>query len=347
MFDQIVGNERVKDTLRRMIAARRVPGALLFAGEDGVGKKLFALELAKALNCRSPHVEAEACDSCSSCVRAALLDWPARDETEANKQILWTAHPDIGIVRPAGRFIKVDQMREVEREANFRPFEGAARIFLIEEADLLHESAANALLKTLEEPPATSHLILITSRPAALLPTVRSRCQIIRFAPLTIVQIEDYLRAQERKLSDADVHLLARVVRGSIGRAIKINLDDYRQRRAAMLEVLASLTTAPDRSRLLRAAEELTDAKRKDEYEPRLEVLEMLIRDVWQLALGASVEQTVNEDLRRELMQISERVTNARASAWLMRLETLRSQFLVNINRKVATDALFLAMAEN
>jgi hypothetical protein len=107
------------------------------------------------------------------------------------------------------------------------------------------------------------------------------------------------------------------------------------------------LTTAPDRSRLLRAAEELTDAKRKDEYEPRLEVLEMLIRDVWQLALGASVEQTVNEDLRRELMQISERVTNARASAWLMRLETLRSQFLVNINRKVATDALFLAMAEN
>ncbi|MEJ7713389.1 MAG: hypothetical protein WKF84_26990 [Pyrinomonadaceae bacterium] len=110
MFDHLVGNARAKDILRRMIRQRRIPGAMLFAGEDGVGKKLFALELAKALNCRSP-INAEACgtSSCSSCSRIDQLSGNAVDD--AAKQIVWTAHPDVGIVRPNGRFIIVPQIQ--------------------------------------------------------------------------------------------------------------------------------------------------------------------------------------------------------------------------------------------
>ncbi|HEX8422000.1 MAG TPA: hypothetical protein VF634_01230, partial [Pyrinomonadaceae bacterium] len=162
MFDRLVGNQRVKDVLRRMIAARRVPGAMLFTGEDGVGKKLFALEVAKALNCRAPG-GTEACDQCPSCVRIAQSVFPSYNDPEADKKrIIWSDHTDVGLARPYGRFLLVDQMREIEREANFRPYEGAARVFLIEDADRLNEASSNALLKTLEEPPPTSHLILLT-----------------------------------------------------------------------------------------------------------------------------------------------------------------------------------------
>jgi DNA polymerase-3 subunit delta' len=248
------------------------------------------------------------------------------------------------MARPYGRAILVDQMRDLEREANFRPFEGAARVFLIDDADRLNDASSNALLKTLEEPPVTSHLILITARPAALLPTIRSRCQVIRFAPLAATEIEEHL-ARLKKVSQKDARVLARLAQGSIGRALSADLENYRARREAMLGVLNALVLTGDRARLLRAAEEMNDAKRKDEYEPRLDVLEILIRDVWALALGTPAEQIVNEDLGAQLSQISARVESRRAAGWLTLVETLRGQLSVNINRKVATDALFLAMA--
>jgi DNA polymerase-3 subunit delta' len=343
MLDHLLGNQRAKETVRRMLKAGRVPGGLLFAGEEGVGKKLFALELAKALNCRA-RVGVEVCDKCGSCQRIMRLTLPAADDKDAHRKIIWSEHPDVGMARPYGRAILVDQMRDLEREANFRPFEGAARVFLIEDADKLNDASSNALLKTLEEPPVTSHLILITARPAALLPTIRSRCQVIRFAPLAATEIEEHL-SRLKKVSQKDARVLARLAQGSIGRALGADLENYRARREAMLGVLTALVLTGDRARLLRAAEEMNDAKRKEEYEPRLDVLEMLIRDVWALALGAPAEQIVNEDVRAQLSQISARVESRRAAGWLTLLETLRGQLSVNINRKVATDALFLAMA--
>jgi DNA polymerase-3 subunit delta' len=345
MFDRLVGNQRVKEILRRMLASRRVPGALLFAGEDGIGKKLFALEVAKALNCRSPR-GTEACDDCASCMRLNQSVFPPYNEVDADKKrIVWSEHADVGLVRPYNRIIRVDPMRELEREANFRPYEGTARVFLIEEADRLNESSSNALLKTLEEPPPTSHLILITSRPATLLLTIRSRCQAIRFAPLTASEVESHL-VGSKEFSTGDARLLARVARGSIGRARSMNLEVYREQRESMLDVLGALALSGDRARLLRAAEELNDAKRKDEYEPRLDVLEILIHDVWTLTLGASPDEIVNNDLHSRLAQMSARLTSRRTARWLSQIDTLRDQFAVNINRKVATDALFLAMAE-
>src|SRR5712692_9554329 len=165
MFDQLAGNQQVKKLLERMLRSRRVPGALLFSGEQGIGKKLFGLEIAKAFNCRSPQ-GFEACNQCSVCVRISKLNYPESSDQDSLKKIIWTDHPDVGMVQPPGRFLLVSQMREIEREANYRPFEGAARFFLIDEADKLNDASSNALLKTLEEPPHTSHLILITSRPA-------------------------------------------------------------------------------------------------------------------------------------------------------------------------------------
>src|SRR5882762_5967011 len=177
MFSKLIGNEEGGDTLRRLLNSGRVPGSLLFTGEQGIGKKLFALELAKALNCRNRN-GVEACDQCSSCKRISRSTFPPFTSDDDNKErMIWSEHADVAMVRPHKQIIRVKPMRELEREANFRPFEGAARVFIVEDADLMNEAGSNALLKTLEEPPAASHLILTTTNPTALLATIRSRCQ--------------------------------------------------------------------------------------------------------------------------------------------------------------------------
>ncbi|MEP6569602.1 MAG: DNA polymerase III subunit delta' C-terminal domain-containing protein [Acidobacteriota bacterium] len=343
MFDQLTGNERVKSLLRRMLEARRVPGAMLFTGEDGVGKKLFALEVARALNCRAPQ-GVEGCGECPACLRIGRFNYPQGADSDDWKGIIWTDHPDVGMVVAPKRVLLVDQMRLIEREANYRPYEGKARLFLIEEAEKLNESSANALLKVLEEPPHTSHIVLLTSRPGMLLPTIHSRCQAIRFSPVTPPEIEAHL-VKNKIANGSEARIRARVARGSLGRAISDEFDSYIHERKAMLKVLLALALSDDRIQLLRSSEEFNDAKHKDHYEARLDILEALIRDAWMLALGAPEESVVNEDLLPELRKISERLDGARPAGWLSQIEELREQLIVNINRKSATDALFLTMA--
>jgi DNA polymerase III subunit delta' len=343
MFDQLIGNDRVKKLLRRMLESSRLPGAMLFSGEDGVGKKLFALEIARALNCRAPQ-GVEACGNCPACKRILKINYPTSDDSDAWKGIIWTDHADVGLVVAPRRVLLVEQMRAIESAANYRPFEGNARVFIVEDADKLNEASANALLKILEEPPPTSHVILLTSRPAWLLPTIRSRCQIIRFSPVAAAEIERYL-TQAKTASGDEARLRARVARGSLSRALDEDLDDFIEQRKAMLVVLAALATGDDRLQLLRSAEQLNEAQYKDEYETRLDVLETLIRDVWMLSLGAEAEIIVNYDVLPQLKLMAKDLNSKRPAIWIGQIEEMREQLIVNINRKPATDALFLTMA--
>jgi DNA polymerase-3 subunit delta' len=344
MFSTLIGNDEVKESLRRLLAGGRVPGSLLFTGEQGIGKKLFALELAKAMNCRH-RKGVEACNECSSCKRISRSTFPPFSSDDDNRErLIWSEHTDLAMVRPFKQIIRVKPMRELEREANFRPFEGAARVFVVEDADTMNDQAANALLKTLEEPPPTSHLILTTANPTALLATIRSRCQIIRFAPIAAEEVETFLTVQ-KNVPAADARLLARTAQGSIGRALAGDVETYRERRDMMLGVLRALTVAFDRAQLLRSAEELAAAKDRAEYEQRLDALETLIRDAWALALGRPSGTIVNGDLLTALQQIAAEISSAQAAAWLSQIEDLRGTLEVNLNRRVASDALLLSMS--
>jgi DNA polymerase-3 subunit delta' len=347
MFDTLVGNERAKESLRRMLRQGRVPGALLFAGEEGLGKKQFALELARALNCTARR-GVEACGVCPACTRTGKFQFPAKDDKDAKdfyKKVFWSEHKDVGLVLPYTREIYVDAIRNLEYESNFRPAEGKARVFLIEQADKLNEESSNALLKTLEEPSPTTHIILITSRPASLLPTIRSRSQFIRFAPLSATQVEEFM-VKTRRRSGEEAKLAAQLAGGRPGYAVEFNLDAYRARRDWALGVLEALTGDTDRARLLRAAEELSDAKSKEEFEPRLDVLETLIRDLWLATLKAESTPLVNQDLRELITRLGEGLPPRKPARWLSSVEELRTQLAVNINRRVASDALLLSMAE-
>lgn len=190
-FDEFLGNAAVVQTLQKQLAEDRLPHSLLFAGLRGIGKRTLADFVSLAVNCVEQRYDF--CGRCSSC-----------------RKILAKAHADVKHFEPEGQFIKIDQMRELSREAFFRPFEGRMRVFIIDEAERMNLESANSILKTLEEPPPSSLLILVSNRPNELLGTIRSRCQIYRFAPVPPRDIASLLEKQGRHSED-ERRLLSRI----------------------------------------------------------------------------------------------------------------------------------------
>ncbi|HVF31086.1 MAG TPA: DNA polymerase III subunit delta' C-terminal domain-containing protein [Pyrinomonadaceae bacterium] len=337
----LIGNNNAAEILSRLVTTGRVPNALLFAGPEGVGKKQFAIELARSFVCT--HLKGGlACGQCPPCHRAGEFAIPKFENGKESDRVFFGQHPDVGMVVPYNRNLRIDAIRALEREANFRPFEANARVFIIDDAEKMNDASSNALLKTLEEPPATSHIILIASRADCLLPTIRSRCQIIRFAPVPALEIERHLT--DIGLFDAtDAALAAHASGGSVGRALEFVPASFRDQRSAMLDVLRA-AVAGDRRELLRCSEEMNDARAKDEFEEKLAILENLIHDVWVLRNGSS-ETIFNPDILADLKQLSDRIPSGDLSGWLSRIELLGESLAVNVNRKVSTDALFVGMS--
>jgi len=343
VFERIIGNQAIKITLRRFIAARRVPHSFLLVGDDGIGKRQFALELAKSLLCRQP-ADGEACGVCPNCRRADAFAFPKPDDKDAHKKVILSEHPDLGTVIPYNRNILVDAIRDLEKEANFRPYEGSARVFIIDDADKMNDAATNALLKTLEEPSETIYLFLVSSRPDKLLPTIRSRCQVLRFAPVDTVEIERFL-IDERAFSHNEARLAARLARGSVGRSVEMDIPRVKGLRERMLGVLKNSIDTYDKASLLKASEEMNDAKNKDSFEESLGSLESLVHDVWRISVANSDEGVTNLDVVDDLRLLAQKADRDQLASWIAFIEALRGNLIVNINKRVSTDALVVSMA--
>lgn len=345
MFNKIVGNDQLKTVFRRLLRSQKLPNSLLFVGESGVGKKPFALELAKAFVCRNP-IDGEACDQCGSCLRAEKFSIPTNaDKNDEFKKVFFSEHPDVGIVTAYKNSIFIDAIRSLEVESNFRPYEAKGRFFIIDEADKMNDAATNALLKTLEEPSQTSHIFLLTSRPNALLQTIRSRCQTVRFTPIEANEIEKHLLST-KKFAPDDAELLAKLSRGSIGRALNLDLVKFRDQRESILKALDSLIITNNRAILLKTGEEMNDAKNKDFYDDYINILQTLIHDVWLLNLNEDSE-IVNSDIKSIIKRFAQNSEKSRLGEWLKEIETLRENFTVNLNKKIATDGLFMQMVSS
>ncbi len=226
-WQRIRGHDALMEGFRRVVHRGRLAHAYLFSGPAGVGKRLFALELAKALLCeKSPESSLQACDHCPSCL-----------QVEAG------THPDFfTAVRPPELLeFPIGLMRELCARFALKSARGRGKVVLIDDADDLNEEAANCFLKTLEEPPPRSVLILIGSTPDRQLQTIVSRCQVIRFAPLSSELVDELLQAQ----GIDDAALRARLVRlsaGSPGLAKELAdpaLWDFRR------DLLAGITKTP------------------------------------------------------------------------------------------------------
>jgi len=250
----------------------------------------------------------------------------------------------VTVIRPDGQFIKIGQTRKMAEEVYFRPHEGRQRFFIIDQAERLREEAANSLLKTLEEPPPTSTVILLTTRPDALLLTIRSRAQRLNFTALSVAEMEKYL-AENYPRPAADTALLARVTEGRIGQATAIDLSVYRQERRTLIELLELLAAGGNRHRLLKAAEYLGKKERED-FEKELSLMSFLLRDLFMLAAGRSADLIVNIDAVDRLTPLAQKIGLRRLISWVEKFDQVRVRLRVNINRLIATEAALLALGE-
>lgn len=221
-FGDIRDQEVATRLLRNIIEFNRIPNGLLFWGPGGVGKQLAAREFAKALNCREGQF-----DACGHCVTCRKID-------HGN-------HPDIRVLAPKdkSRMIKRDEIDEVNEFAALRPFESEWRIFILHDAERMNAVAQNHFLKTLEEPPGRSLFILLSEHPRMLLPTIRSRCQAVRFRSLRRETVSELLR-RDRDLSIELADSIAEIAEGQMSRAIDLVDSEKRQVALSLVERLAS-----------------------------------------------------------------------------------------------------------
>jgi DNA polymerase-3 subunit delta' len=249
-------------------------------------------------------------------------------------------HPDLFVVSPETAAIKIEQVRDVVREIAGLPFEARARAAIIDDAHTMTEQAMNALLKSLEEPPATSHLILVTASPQALLPTIRSRCQTIRLGPLPSALLESHL--QDRlALSPADARLRAALSGGSLGAALAFEADGYRALRDEILVMLEKATGAS-------AVHRLKWSERLGEVEDMplaLSALRSLLRDAAAARAGAAPERLLNADVAARLEKVGQGRVGARAVELADTVEEIRTALRGNASKPLSMDVLIDALA--
>jgi len=267
ILSTLLAQDTAKETLERALGRERVHHAYLFDGPEGVGKERAALGLAQALVCerRAPDGQA-ACGECSACLRVPIREGerrPPHPDVIVLERGLYTPE-QIGRRAPETQDLSIDQVRTlVLARSAFAPHEGKARVFILRRAEELSTGAANALLKTLEEPGDRTHFVLMSSAAESLLPTIRSRTQRVRFGPLPDAVVERLLL--ERGAKPADARAVAKLAHGSMSEAASLADPEATAEREAFVDKALASLQARGIGPLLEVAEE---AKKQKEALP-------------------------------------------------------------------------------
>lgn len=316
-WSDVVGHRETIDAFARATAQSRLHHANLLVGPAGIGKRQLAFALATQLHCVAVSEDGEACGDCTQC-----------------RLHIRGEHPDFVLLAPEGRFIKIDAVREMQKQTRFRPYSAKRRVVVIDDAETLREEAANALLKTLEEPGGETLFLLLAAEANRLLPTIRSRCQPIRCAPLTLDETRAVLA---RESVDVD-ETVARLSYGSPGRAIALGQSGVLGERRSLVDGLLSLADR-DASMPIRVAEQW--ATSRDEVDARYEALIWIARDVV-LAAVDEHERIANRDLLSEISECAAIVGSVRGAQLCDMIESSRLRFLGNGNPRMLFESLLI-----
>jgi DNA polymerase-3 subunit delta' len=318
----VIGHEKALHILFRTIQKNRIPSAYLFAGESGIGKRFAALNLTKALNCEESAVDA--CDACPSC-----------------HKIENGIHPDILLILPENNKIRIDEIRSIDQFLSLKAFEGRKKVIIVDDAETMNQYAANAFLKTLEEPPEDSLIILISSNPERLPNTIRSRCQKIHFAPLSSVACEEVIRrvlateksetgikktkARKKQTKKIDSEHIAMLMRLSLGRPGVALADDLVEERAWFLKIFREiLGTAKD------------SWASRDEMEKWFEYLLILLRDIALSKVTTDQTHVINRDIHPLMKTFCPGQDLKSVIEHFLILHTFKKYFQFNINKSLS-----------
>ncbi len=353
-----LGNARVVEILRRAVQRDRLPHAMIFSGPQGVGKCTLAVLLAQYVNCLAPEGES-GCGHCATCARIAsvietrylkclTLKEGSYCGTCTNCKSRIQRHPDVRIIEPEwdekkkkrNTTISIDQVRELIGEVSYQPFEARYRVMILDPADQMSQGAHNSLLKTLEEPPSRTIMVLVTTNPFVLLDTIRSRSRRLEFGAISQHLIEEYL-VKRCSRSPEEARLAAIFSGGSLGSALSFNSGEYKEVRSQALSFVTLILTKGSfaaASSLAAAA-----AKEKDAFQLWMNSAEAVLQDVYyaKVAPDRLAQLDLLDELKR-LARASEHATIVSAIIWM---REFKAALLRNVNRQIALEAMFLGLA--
>jgi len=321
-FNDILGQEKQKIILRRSMERDRVSHAYLFHGIRGIGKFETSRAFAMALNCR--NLPGDACGTCSSC----------RKIKEKN-------HPDVMEIRPDGAFIKMAAIRELQHQIQFRPYEGKRKVFLLDDAERMNDPAANALLKTLEEPNPGNVLILISSHPYRLPRTIPSRCQPLRFDPLPDRSISVFLM-ERHSLDSARADLVAAAAGGSLEKALEMLREEYHSRKNVLIDRFASCLDGKDPLDLFSLP--AVFGENRLEIAGKLQILETWYRDMLITREGKSSDGLIHPDLAGKTESLSRKLSGEDIIASILAIRRAREAIEQNANRQLTLESMLFKL---
>jgi DNA polymerase III, gamma/tau subunits len=329
-FKDIKGQDKAVSFLRGLIKSGRIGHAYIFNGPSGVGKKLTAINLAKAANCIALAPAKSADSALSLDVRSDLID--ACGECISCRKIDSFNHPDVFLLKPEkeGASLKIDSIRAMIRDIGLKPYEGRKKFYVIDEAGSLTEEASNALLKTLEEPPSDSVLILIVESLSSLLPTIVSRAQAIKFFPLGINEVKELL-VNNHAVDGPRAHILSHLSSGRLGEALKYKDESFFARRGKVISALASGAFF----------ESDFDKLSKTELRANLDIMLTWYRDILVTkAAGQDQTEIMNIDVVDVIMKEAKRMAFGKIEKAVKQIIATYSYIEQNANPKLAMAAL-------
>ncbi|AEF92946.1 DNA polymerase III, delta prime subunit [Desulfotomaculum nigrificans CO-1-SRB] len=317
----VIGHREIVQILKNAVQRDRVAHAYLFLGPQGVGKQTVARAFARVLLCDRP-IDGDACGRCRSC-----------------QQMAHDNHPDLHFMEPAGASIKIEQIRELLRKVQFKPYQAERQVFMLEMAEAMTTEAANCFLKTLEEPGSQSVFLLISHRPYALLPTILSRCQQLQFRPLSNGEVAAGLM-HVCGLEPEKARQLAPMAGGSLGRAVQLAQgSDQWPARTKILDLVGRIPEM-DKVQALGTAEELSaDRAAAGEY---LDLLLLWFRDMLVYKYTSDQSMLINQDVVDKLVQQVELYTPDGLVAIIEEIKQARDRVLANANTRLALEAMML-----
>jgi DNA polymerase III subunit delta' len=347
-LNNFTGNKRAVEILKRAIRQDRVPHAMIFAGPAGIGKCTLALLVAQRLNCLAP-VGDDACDKCSACIRIRALLESRYLQCESLKGggfcgscpsclIRAKCHPDIKLIEPEKSTIGIGQVREMISEIMFQPLEARFRVVILDPAEQMRAEAHNSLLKTLEEPPSRTIIILVTTNPYILLQTIRSRSRLLQFGEIPQELISQRL-VREGKTSD-EARLAAALSGGSLAAAMTFNTIEFREMREHAIGFMHLVLTRGRFSEVSAIAAEI--AKDKQDFQFWMESAEAFLQDVYYAATAP--ERIGQLDLMNKLHELSRAVPRSAVVSAISAFQKLKSDLQFNVNRQIALEAMFLKL---
>ena len=324
-FEDIVGNNRIKKILKRALQRKRLPNSLLFVGPAGVGKKDIALVLAGAMNCLSE--KDLICESCSSC-----------------QAVQRGKFPDVMVIEPEKDVLKIEQMRELKQAAYLKPMVGQKRVFIVDNAEKMNEEAANSLLKILEEPPSFSHIILITSNPFLILPTIRSRCQTLTFSPVLREDIEKVL-VDKGQIKDR-ARVISLLVRGNLKQAMQIEWEEVKEKRQQAWQIFTALINRKNVASILKEYSARRRSAVEEDISQYLEIITSFCRDLLLIKEGGDHSYLMNPDLTEGLEDMAGRLNVNQSLHFLKTLDTALYEYQRNLNLSLLVSTSFMHIME-